>query len=114
MNRRGFLSLLGLAPLAPFAAAATKAAEPSPVIGIDLGAGDDLTGIAFWRPFTMRTADLELISSRSFASHEVVPPFVIDPAQAILLVRRQFRNDELLRFFPGLPASSLPDRKEEL
>lgn len=54
-----------------------------------------------------------IISSRSFASHEALPPFRLDLAQATLLVERRFRSDEIARFFPDLPASCLPVRQGE-
>jgi hypothetical protein len=61
VNRRSFLSFLGLAPLAAVTAAAA-ATETVTIIGIDGGGADDR--VSLWHPIDVNASDLTFIASR--------------------------------------------------
>ncbi len=72
MNRRSFLSFLGLASIAAVTAGA--AAEAATVIGIDGGGPDDCLGVAVLRP-----CDLTFIAARQFQLEEIARFYRVPP-----------------------------------
>jgi hypothetical protein len=76
MNRRGFLSMIGLAPVAAVAATqflidqATRSWQT--IQGMSGRAAVLVDELHEWRPFTMRASDLQLIAERRFSLQEIV------------------------------------------
>lgn len=76
MNRRGLLAMIMATPIA-LLSRGTACTSDAIAIGVDGGAGDDLTTIIRWNPgvlpFKFRPEDLEFITSRTFTADEIMP-----------------------------------------
>jgi hypothetical protein len=82
MNRRSFLSLFGLAPIAAMAARAAADAATAPVVGIDGGGADDVLAACVWSPTRgVRPIDLTTFVSRTFEVEEICHIYRIPPDQ---------------------------------
>jgi hypothetical protein len=83
MNRRRFLSMIGLAPVAAVAAARSAVAEPRMVSGdmasgftsriaiVGEAPGESLLPPAQFRKFTIRPSDLTWLESRRYTVSEI-------------------------------------------